>query len=98
MLARPDPPDEDADADGEEERLATGGPPQPELPQAAASSPHASGPASRKARRRIMGSSFVDQSCHVVDRGTTGSARVQKTGPNKRKPRPTVWASQPGTT
>jgi hypothetical protein len=63
MLALADPPDEVADADGEEEMLATGGPPEPELPQAAANSPHASGPAIKKASRRVIVSSFVDQSC-----------------------------------
>jgi hypothetical protein len=63
MLALADPPDEVADADGEEEMLATGGAPEPELPQPAASSPHASGPAIKKASRCLMASSFVDPSC-----------------------------------
>jgi hypothetical protein len=62
MLAFADP-GEVADADGEEERLATGGPPEPELPQPAANSPHASVPAIKKASRCLMVSSFVDQSC-----------------------------------
>jgi hypothetical protein len=63
MLALADPPEEVADADGEEEMLATGGPPEPELPQAAANSPHASGPAINTASRCVMVSSFVDPSC-----------------------------------
>ena len=36
-LAFPDPPDEVAEAGGEEQMLTTGGPPEAELPQAAAS-------------------------------------------------------------
>jgi hypothetical protein len=51
MLARADEPEEVADPDGEEEMLATGGPPEPELPQPAANSPHASGPAINTASR-----------------------------------------------
>jgi hypothetical protein len=58
MLARAEPPEGVADADGEEEMLATGGPFEPELPQAAASSPHASGPAINTARRCVMASSL----------------------------------------
>src|SRR5215468_5666856 len=63
MLACPEPPDEVADPEGEEETLATGAPPEPELPQAAANSPHTSGPAIKTASRCIMASSFIDQSC-----------------------------------
>jgi hypothetical protein len=63
MLALADPPDEVADADGEDERLATGAPPEPELPQPANNSPHASRPPIKKTSRCLMASSFVDQSC-----------------------------------
>jgi hypothetical protein len=62
MLARAEPPDEVADAAGEADRLATGGAAEPELPQAAASSPHARGPAISTVSRCVMASSFLEPS------------------------------------
>src|SRR3954451_1158764 len=51
----------DAVPDGDEEMVATPGPPAPELLHAAANTPQASRAGIRRAIRRVMVSSFVDQ-------------------------------------
>src|SRR5215831_16329544 len=94
MLAFAEAPDEVEDADGEEDRLATGGPPEPELPQAAANTPHTSGPAIKTASRCIMASSFVNQSCPPLDTRTTVSATFQQPALRRTTAKPSGAASR----
>src|SRR5215813_12672269 len=69
MLAHAEPPDEVADAAAEADTLATGGAAVPELPQAAASSPHTSGPAISTASRVSWRRPYSNRREHVVDGG-----------------------------
>jgi hypothetical protein len=67
-----DPPEEVADADGEEEMLATGGPTELELPEAAAKQLAREQAGDQVTRRCVLALSFLDPSCpppRCVDNG-----------------------------